>query len=155
LTVLEPICRGLVAYVSYLAACRNSTVYSEYLLYEPLVRIGHAQGYTVRCEVPVARSASGKGDWKRIDFELTKSGRPFGIEMKWITSPKPDITNDVDKLLTYNRASSAPGFVLFFGPSKHFETLRPKAGCSALGAGKLVAWHAGRTSYSARWFRYA
>jgi hypothetical protein len=69
--VLEPICRGLVGYVSYLGACRNSTIYSEYLLYEPFLRIAHAQGYRTDCEVPVAASTSGKGDKKRIDFVVT------------------------------------------------------------------------------------
>lgn len=60
-SVLEPICRGLVGYVSYLAACRNSTIYSEYLLYEPLLRIAQAQGYTAACEVAVESSLSGMG----------------------------------------------------------------------------------------------
>lgn len=153
-SVLEPICRGLVGYVSYLAACRNSTIYSEYLLYEPLLRIAHAQGYTTKCEVAVGSSASGKGDKKRLDFVLSKDSELLSIEVKWIKAAKPNIVNDVNKLVTYHGATGASGYVLLFGQSGFFEKLTPNAGRSSLTCGRLVSWTPGRTKYGARWFQY-
>lgn len=153
-SVLEPICRGLVGYVSYLAACRNFTIYSEYLLYEPFLRIAQAQGYITNCEVPVAKSDSGKGDKKRIDFVLANEKELLGIEVKWIKSTKPNILKDVEKLLVYQRTTGASGYVLLFGQSGYFKDLMPHAGRPFISHGKLVSWIAGRTKYSAQWFKY-
>ncbi len=153
-TVLNPICRGLVGYISYLAACRNSTIYSEYMLYEPLLRIAQAQGYYARCEVEVPGSNFGKGDKKRIDFVLSKGDVRLSIEVKWIKSPKPNIVKDVEKLLTYNQLTGASGYVLLFGQSGYFDTLAPNAGRSSKAHGKLVTWNAGKTKYSSLWFKY-
>ena len=52
-SILNPICRGILGYVSYMATCSQSEVYSEYLLYEPISRIAQSKGYRVRHEVPV------------------------------------------------------------------------------------------------------
>ncbi len=153
-SVLEPICRGLVGYISYLAACRNATIYSEYLLYEPLLRIAHAQGYDTRCEVALANSNSGKGDKKRIDFVLSNDAERLAIEVKWIKTAKPNIVKDVKKLLIYNQDTQAAGYVLLFGQSGFFEKLTPNAGQPSVSHGKHIFWAAGRTKYSARWFKY-
>lgn len=157
-SILEPICRGLVGYISYLAACRNSTVYSEYLLYEPLLRIAQAQGYDTSCEVAVANSTSGKGDKKRLDFVLRKDTKGttelLGVEVKWIKTTKPNIIKDVEKLLIYHRETGASGYVLLFGQSDCVKNLAPNAGRSFISRGKLVSWPAGRTKYGARWFKY-
>ena len=59
----------------------------------------------VKCEVAVANSASGKGDKKRLDFVLSKDVELLSIEVKWIKSTKPNIVNDVNKLITYNGAA--------------------------------------------------
>ena len=45
--VLYRIKRGLSGYVSYLAACEMNESFSEYVLYEPILRVLTAQGYTV------------------------------------------------------------------------------------------------------------
>ena len=42
--------RGLTSYVSYLAACDMNSAFSEYVLYEPILRILTAQGYEVECK---------------------------------------------------------------------------------------------------------
>lgn len=154
-SVLEPICRGLVGYVSYLAACRNSAIYSEYLLYEPLLRIAQAQGYTVACEVAVSSSVSGRGDKKRLDFVFKRGSEFFGVEVKWIRAKNPNIVKDVNKLIAFNSETGASGYVLFFGQSGYFSNLTPTAEKSCLKTGKLVCWNPGRTKYSARWFKYA
>jgi hypothetical protein len=154
--VLDPICRGLVGYVSYIAACRSSPVYSEYLLYEPILRIAAAQGYRVRCEVAVGKSNSGLGDRKRIDFALDRPSSSLAIEVKWIKHSRPNVKADVDKLLACKQAGGAAGYVLCFGHSRYFGKLIPNAGdYRPLSKGRLVSWSAGRTSYAAQWFKYA
>ena len=49
--VLYRLKRGLSGYVSYLAASEMNESFSEYLLYEPILRILTARGFTVQCEV--------------------------------------------------------------------------------------------------------
>jgi hypothetical protein len=78
--LLNTICRGLVGHVSYLATCSLSTVYSEYLLYEPIARIAQSKGYIVRCEVPAGIKPRGPGDYPRFDFQLTKGDRSIALE---------------------------------------------------------------------------
>lgn len=153
-SILNPICRGLVGYVSYLAACKNSTIYSEYLLYEPLLRIAQAQGYGSRCEVPVDMISLTKGDKKRIDFVLWSDREILSIEVKWIKSSRPEVSNDVKKLIAYNKQSGAAGYVVFFGRAHFFEKLKPKADHDAMSRGKDVYWDSGKTKYCAVWFKY-
>lgn len=151
-SILEPICRGLVSYVSYLASCGSSTVYSEYLLYEPLLRIAQSNGYDVSCKVAV--SSGTKGDKKRIDFDLAKGKERLGVEVKWVKSKTPNVENDVKKLIVHNQVCFAHGYVPFFGQSQHLAELKPKTMRNPIAKGKLVSWNAGRTKYSARWFKY-
>lgn len=153
-SVLEPICRGLVGYISYLAACRNATVYSEYLLYEPLLRIANAQGFLARCEVAVPEPVRGRGDKKRIDFVLSRGEEHVAIEVKWTKTSRPDIKRDVAKLRAFGSLSGACGYVLVFGRLEHLEELEPKDDATPMSRGKLVTWKAGRTNYAAQWIRY-
>lgn len=151
--VLNPICRGLVGHISYLAACKTSTVYSEYLLYEPLLRIAIAQGYRPQCEVPVGKTP-GKGDHKRIDFRLESPQEIVTIEVKWIKSRRPNISKDVDKLREHSLKEPAYGYVLLFGPSGYFWKLNPRYTGKCVSRGRLVEWNAGKTRYSAQWLRF-
>jgi hypothetical protein len=153
-SILEPLCRGLVGYISYLSSCQTSTVYSEYLLYEPILRIAQTHGYSTRCEVPVGAFNSGRGDKKRIDFLLEKGEEKIGIEVKWIKKNTINITNDVDKLVKNHKETEALGYVLVFGRSSYFNNLTPTANRKPISKGKLVKWDPGRTKYSAMWFRY-
>jgi len=57
--VLYRVKRGLAAYVSYLAACEMNQAFSEYVLYEPILRILTARGYTVECEAECPGNANG------------------------------------------------------------------------------------------------
>jgi hypothetical protein len=50
--------RGLAGYVSYLAACEMNESFSEYILYEPILRILTARDYSVECEVECPRSGA-------------------------------------------------------------------------------------------------
>lgn len=159
-SVLNPICRGLVGHMSYLASCRASTIYSEYLLYEPFCRIAQSQGYSVRCEVPVPEADKGHGDKKRIDFVLKRRGTSermpssLSVEVKWVRSRSIDIQRDVDKLNAYREVHAIPGYVLLFGRIKN-DIWVTKARQRPLSQGKLVEWGNGKTSYAAQWIRYA
>jgi hypothetical protein len=54
--VLYRIKRGLSGYASYLAACQMNESFSEYVLYEPILRILTARpGTYADCEVRAAR----------------------------------------------------------------------------------------------------
>lgn len=162
---LNVLCRGLVGYVSYLAACRGYPVYSEYALYEPVLRIGHAQGYRVDCEVPIIeKSAAGErkrtaGDHPRIDFDFYRpgaDGNRFGLEVKWTNVRSPKVTKDVDKLKRHAaQRADATGYLLVFGPYGVVNELKADGLESSFRRSKLIGWSAGKTKYGARWFRVA
>lgn len=159
-TVLNPICRVLVGYVSYLATCVNSTIYSEYLLYEPILRIIQGQNLRARCEVPVELpNGNAKGDHKRIDFVLTDASQQnLALEVKFLKRAfrgnSVNLQNDVDKLVAFNEANNASGYVLLFGVLNAVKSVKLKADRLPISVGMLVEWDAGRTKYAARWFRY-
>jgi hypothetical protein len=83
--VLFRIQRALAGHVSYLAACETNTVFSEYLLYEPVLRVLLARGYAVKCEFPfpALKRRAGRGDHKRIDFEARRRRVHLALEIKW------------------------------------------------------------------------
>ena len=149
---MNTICRGLVGHVSYLATCSLSTVYSEYMLYEPIARIGQAKGYTVRCEVPVGTKKPGRGDHRRIDFLFTRDSHAIGLEVKWLEkNDRTNVTNDVEKL---RLASCRDRFLVVFGRGAVLENLDLKADGKPLKAGgRLVRWQAGKTDYAAIWVK--
>src|SRR5438874_11562311 len=94
--VLRRIKRGLAGYVSYLAACEMNEAFSEYVLYEPILRILASRNYTVECEYecPGVDHAA-VGDKKRIDFVARNHSLQLAIEVKWAKSDHPDIARDV------------------------------------------------------------
>src|SRR5277367_1764486 len=97
--VLYRIKRGLSGYVSYLAACEMNQAFSEYVLYEPILRILTARGYTVNCEFPCPGLPKlAKGDSKKIDFEVTGHGHRLAIEVKWAKRSRLNVENDFIKL---------------------------------------------------------
>lgn len=159
-SVLNPICRGLVGYVSYLASCGNSTIYSEYLLYEPILRIIQGQNLRGRCEVPVQLPNGKKnGDHKRIDFVVTDgNSQSLAIEVKFLSRHKRGVSvnlqNDVDKLEAFNSTNGGSGYVLLFGPLDVIKKAKLTASRLPITAGTPVEWDAGRTKYGARWYRY-
>ena len=78
--VLYRIKRGLSGYVSYLAACEMNESFSEYVLYEPILRILTARGYTVRFVVDCPRiDQPDRGDRKRLDLVATKELSEFAM----------------------------------------------------------------------------
>lgn len=167
-SILNPICRGIVGYISYLAACSGHTVYSEYILYEPIMRIAQSKSFKVQCEYPLPKpkndnkeNNSKRGDNKRIDFYLSKKDEEknenigLGIEVKWIDKKlKPkNLKNDIEKLKSFSEQKHAHGYLVLFGLDKHFEENKLKE-ISKLSksSGKKINFD-GKTNYAACWFK--
>jgi Holliday junction resolvase len=143
--------RGLSGYVSYLAACEMNESFSEYVLYEPILRILTARGYSVECEVecPGVKHEK-KGDRKRLDFVATRNGLAFALEVKWANRRSIDIKQDVLKLVAYRTASnSARAFLCVFGRQSILMNLRLKAE-NLEQQGQIVTADLGKTKYSCR-----
>jgi hypothetical protein len=152
-SILNPICRGVVGYISYWATCSLSEVYSEYHLYAPLAFIANSKKFNVSCEVPVGERI-GRGDHKRIDFVLKNGERRIAIELKWATKLNPDLKKDADKLLQYKDKypDSECFIIVFFRRKNEKEHLAPKS-IENSKRGDLVFWNAGKTHYAAQWFK--
>jgi Holliday junction resolvase len=122
--------RGLSAYVSYLAACEMNQAFSEYVLYEPILRILTARGYSVECEYECPGIKQPKqGDKRRIDFYAIGHSLQLAIEVKWAKSEKPDIKRDVEKLQAFLTAT--PGLIALlcvFGRQSQVEALELTTG---------------------------
>lgn len=123
--VLFRVKRGLAGYVSYLAACEMNPAFSEYVLYEPILRILTARGYSVACEYecPGIEQPS-QGDRKRIDFRAIGHDLELAIEVKWAKSEKPNIKRDVEKLQAFITARpQALALLCVFGRMTHLEAI--------------------------------
>jgi len=123
--VLYRIKRGLSAYVSYLAACDMNGAFSEYVLYEPILRILTARGFAVKCEYECPGIAHSKtGDRKRLDFFAVGHSLELAIEVKWAKSARPDIKRDVNKLqAVLSVKPDAMALLCVFGRRSHIEAL--------------------------------
>lgn len=64
-------------------------IFSENILYEPILRILNGQGYNVKCEheCPGIKHPL-KGDKKRLDFYAVKDDLKIALEVKWIKNKK-------------------------------------------------------------------
>jgi hypothetical protein len=128
--VLYRIKRGLSGYVSYLAACEMNASFSEYVLYEPILRILTARHYSVQCEVECPGVGKSKtGDRKRLDFVATGPAH-FALEVKWAKSGSLNVENDYKKLLGFLASGGSPGrraFLCVFGTESNIShpTLKP------------------------------
>lgn len=124
--VLNRIQRGLSGYISYLAACEMNTVFTEYMLYEPILRVMTTRGYKVEPEkvapdVPPADT----GDKPKLDFVAEGHGFRFAVEVKWTDTKTVNVENDFRKLVAFK--GNAPGnraFLLVFGTYKVMKPLK-------------------------------
>lgn len=132
--VLYRLKRGLSGYVSYLAACEMNQAFSEYVLYEPILRILTARGYTVNCEFPCPgfkKDVSARGDQKKIDFDVTGHQLKFAIEVKWARYNRLDVKRDHDKLRSYRTCiRDSRSFLCVFGRRSHIQDIVLKTGVS-------------------------
>jgi hypothetical protein len=151
LNVLYRIKRGLAGYVSYLAACEMNEAFSEYVLYEPMLRILTARNFTVRCEYPCpGMPKAEKGDFKKIDFDVTGPKHRFAIEAKWARQSRLDAGNDYQKLMSYLREiQGSRAFFCVFGVKSVIEHIRLTNGIFSQ-CGKTVFAEFGVTRYGCR-----
>jgi Holliday junction resolvase len=149
--VLYRVKRGLSGYVSYLAACEMNESFSEYVLYEPILRILTARGYTVKFEVECPGiNQPDRGDRKRLDLVAEKGAVKFAMEIKWKKEPALNVGKDVAKLQAFLGANpEARSFLCIFGRRSHIEHLRLER---FRDRGAAVFADFGRTKYGCRVF---
>src|SRR5207245_8527510 len=100
--VLDRLRRGLVCYISYLAPCEMNAVFTEYMLYEPMLRILTARGFNVNPEKECTNiKQPPKGDKRKLDFVVSQKGFAFAIEVKWAHRKTIDVEEDFLKLVTF------------------------------------------------------
>lgn len=156
---LSRVKRGLAGYVSYLAACEMNEAFSEYVLYEPTLRILMARRFVVQCEYACpGEERNGPGDKKRIDFVATAASDPtlcFALEMKWTKQGSINLNNDVEKLQRYRSANpSHAAFICIFGRKSFLENIALKP-ADLRERGRLISADLGRTRYGCRTFEVA
>jgi len=153
--VLYRIKRGLSAYVSYLAACQMNQAFSEYILYEPILRIFTARGYRVKCEYecPGIEHAN-RGDRKRIDFVANKGhSLRIALEVKWANSNSPDIRRDLVKLQAFLKSEpESLSLLCVFGRKSFIKHLHFGKG-KFKERGKAVYADLRKTKYGCRIFQ--
>lgn len=117
--------RGLCGYISYLAACGMKSTFSEYCLYEPILRILTAKKFSVHCEYECPGILQPKtGDKKRLDFYAWKDSIKFGIEVKWIRKSNPSLSKDYEKLIALRKCRpNARAFLCLFGSRSLLEKI--------------------------------
>jgi hypothetical protein len=130
--VLFRVKRGLAGYVSYLAACEMNQAFSEYVLYEPILRILTARNYKVECEYecPDVQHAL-VGDKRRIDFvaQHRQSSTRFAMEVKWARSYRPSILRDVEKLAAFkSHFPTSSSLLCIFGRRSDIEKVQLQPG---------------------------
>lgn len=113
--------RGIVSYIGYLHACGMESSFSEYVLYEPALRILTHCGFVVQCEYPCPNIQHAKvGDKKRLDLYATHAALNFdiAIEIKWFETGKEVYSGDEMKLKAFvSQNGDHRGFFLAFGTS--------------------------------------
>ena len=125
--------RALVGHISYLAACEANVAFTEYLLYEPILRVLLIRSYDVQCEVSCGDflPQGAKGDHKRIDFVAKKHGYHFALEVKW---PRKrintlDVKLDHEKLAAFKKKNtSSQSFLCLFGRYSHINNINLSQG---------------------------
>jgi len=153
--VLRKIKRGLAGYVSYLAACQMNSSFSEYVLYEPILRILTANGYLACCEKACPGYEPQRvGDKKRIDFEASHPvAGTFALEVKWAKQKGLNVTNDVGKLTRYRQASpNSQCFLCIFGKKSDIQQVVLEA-ANLIENGEAVYAEFGQTIFGCRVYR--
>jgi hypothetical protein len=151
--LLDSVKRGLAGYVTYLAACSMHEAYSEYLLYEPVLRILTAKSCMAKCEFACnGLGGNGRGDKRRIDFKVSRDGSDFAMEVKWIRKIVPKFDRDLEKLLWFKKEyKGSMAFLCVFGTKSMIERMKAPQGTKEVG--KAVFSDVGRTRYGCRIFQ--
>ena len=122
LGMMQAIGDVLTAYLTVQARLGLWPAYSEYLLYDPIVRVARYRGWAVECEVPLPKPVGIRGDSKRLDFRLrrgrtTKKSLLLEVKSRPSSRGRVDIVRDVEKLRDQLRreARGSRAFVLIAG----------------------------------------
>lgn len=98
----DALCEGVCAHLTLMSRTGAWPVYSEYILYETVLRVARTLAWDVECEYELPKSTAGQGDHPRIDFVFSDLGRGLVVplELKWVRNPtKPiRIAEDLSKL---------------------------------------------------------
>jgi Holliday junction resolvase len=150
--VLYRIKRGLAGYVSYLAACEMNESFSEYVLYEPILRVLRSQSYNVKCEVIChGIQHQQQGDRKRLDFVAEKENIHFAMEVKWAKKKTINVTNDIVKLRAYcSQTQNTKGFLCVFGTKSNIDEISLTHNDNITEIGNKVIAEFGVTKYACR-----
>lgn len=124
--LIAALSEGILGYILYQARCGIQDAYSEYLLYDPVVRISKDKNWKLKSEFTV-EEIDGRGDNRKIDFLCTSgynSDIKVGIEIKYLKDSKSSLSvqNDSDKLLKLKNCveyTKLYGFILIAG--KHTD----------------------------------
>lgn len=148
--------RGLAGYVSYLAACEMNETFSEYVLYEPILRIFTARGYSVVCESDnTGLLKAPQGEAKKMDFEVRGHELHFAVEVKWAREPNVEVDNDVLKLSSFlANGAGRRAFLCVFGVLSAIEAPHLSSG-QFTEVGELVYAQFGITRYGCRIYQLA
>jgi len=149
--VLYRIKRGLAGYVSYLAACEMNEAFSEYVLYEPILRILTSRGYTVQSEVLCPGIPQpDRGDKKKLDFVASREKLTCAMEVKWARDRRIMIDGDLKKLSACLRAEPTwRAFLCVFGKKSVITSLLlPQNGLREQGTPVIAEF--GRTRFGCR-----
>ncbi|MCU1267276.1 MAG: hypothetical protein JWM21_3594 [Acidobacteria bacterium] len=153
--VLYRIKRGLSGYVSYLAACEMNASFSEYILYEPILRILTARGYEVQSEFACPGIKQARvGDKKKLDFVASKNGVTFALEVKWAKSAKPKIDEDLRKLSGCRQDKNWQAFLCIFGTESCIANIKLPDG-ALKERGNAVIAQFGKTRFGCRIYELA
>ncbi len=153
--------RGLSGYVSYLAACEMNKAFSEYVLYEPILRILVARGFEVESEFQCPGIIQPRtGDKKKLDFVAVGKGLDFAIEVKWARRSELNVESDILKLDAFRRSrNNSRGFLCVFGKKSVIAETAVRefndpslAGMWLYDFGDIVIADLGQTRYGCRIF---
>lgn len=105
--------------------------YSEYLLYDPIVRIAKDNNWKIKCEYAVDKKKT-LGEKKRIDFLFTSTvdvNLKIGVEVKFFKKVKSiiSITKDVEKLKELDNhvtSNNLLKFIIIAGNHSKFNSKR-------------------------------
>jgi hypothetical protein len=132
-----------------------NAAFSEYVLYEPALRILTARGFAAQSEVACpGYPRNGSGDVKRLDFVAHGHGSHFAFEVKWARTRRPRVQGDLEKLRKYRETYvEALAFLCVFGRRSALSALWLPQGLRERGSAIYAEFR--KTRYGCRIYQVA
>ena len=129
--------------------------FSEYVLYQPILRILLARGYEADSEVIAPVPQKQKGDKRKLDFVVVGHELNFAMEVKWARAKTLDIEEDILKLSGISeKAAGNRAYLCVFGLERFVDEVRYKpltdpalVGVTLKPVGAAVTAAFGQTTY--------